>query len=72
MKKLIASKRMQSFLGDPSGMIGATILLVFIFAAFFAPYLAPMNPYDLTSVDQSQILRLAEDYPYRATEKSFQ
>jgi len=56
MKKLIASKRMQSFLGDPSGMIGATILLVFIFAAFFAPYLAPMNPYDLTSVDLANFL----------------
>ena len=56
MKKLIASKRMQSFLGDPSGMIGATILLVFIFAAFFAPYLAPMDPYDLISVDLANFL----------------
>ena len=47
---------MQSFLGDPSGMIGATILLVFIFAAFFAPYLAPMDPYDLISVDLANFL----------------
>ena len=47
---------MQSFLGDPSGMIGATILLVFIFAAFFAPYLAPMDPYDLTTVDLANFL----------------
>jgi peptide/nickel transport system permease protein len=56
MRKFIASKRMQSFLGDPSGMIGATILLVFIFAAFFAPYLAPMDPYDLTTVDLANFL----------------
>jgi peptide/nickel transport system permease protein len=56
MRKFIASKRMQSFLGDPSGMIGATILLVFIFAAFFAPFLAPMDPYDLTTVDLANFL----------------
>ncbi len=37
-------------------MIGATILLVFIFAAFFAPYLAPMDPYDLTTVDLANFL----------------
>jgi len=47
---------MQSFLGDPSGMVGAVILLVFLFAAFFAPYLAPMDPYDLTSVDLANFL----------------
>ena len=47
---------MQSFLGDPSGMIGASILLVFIFAAFFAPFLAPMDPYDLTTVDLANFL----------------
>lgn len=56
MKKFIASKRMQSFLGDPSAMAGGGILLAFIFAAFFAPYLAPMNPYDLTSVDLANFL----------------
>ena len=47
---------MQSFLGDPSAMAGGGILLAFIFAAFFAPYLAPMNPYDLTSVDLANFL----------------
>ncbi len=47
---------MQSFLGDPSGMVGGAILLVFLFAAFFAPYLAPMDPYDLTSVDLANFL----------------
>lgn len=56
MKKLLASKRVQSFLGDPSGMFGGTILLCFLFAAIFAPLLAPMNPYDLTSVDLGNVL----------------
>ncbi len=56
MKKFIASKRMQSFLGDPSAIAGGGILLAFLFAAFFAPYLAPMDPYDLTSVDLANFL----------------
>lgn len=47
---------MQSFLGDPSGMVGAAILVLFISAAFFAPYLAPMDPYDLTTVDLGNFL----------------
>src|SRR5210317_151396 len=56
MKILIASKRMKSFLEDPSALIVETIFIVFIFAALFAPYLAPMNPYDLTSVDLANFL----------------
>jgi len=56
MKKIIASKRMQSFLGDPSGMVGGVILVVFFFAALFAPYLAPTDPYDLTTVDLANFL----------------
>lgn len=47
---------MQSFLSDPSGMVGAAILFLFICAAFFAPYLAPMDPYDLTTVDLGNFL----------------
>jgi len=56
MKKIIASKRVQSLLGDPSGMFGTLILLAFFSAALFAPYLAPMDPYDLTTVDLSNFL----------------
>jgi peptide/nickel transport system permease protein len=56
MRTIIASKRMQSFLGDPSGMVGGVILFVFFFAALFAPYLAPTDPYDLTTVDLANFL----------------
>ncbi len=56
MRTIIASKRMQSFLGDPSGMVGGVILVVFFFAALFAPYLAPTDPYDLTTVDLANFL----------------
>ena len=56
MRTIIASKRMQGFLGDPSGMVGGVILVVFFFAALFAPYLAPTDPYDLTTVDLANFL----------------
>lgn len=45
------SRRMTNFLADPSALVGCAILLSFLVAALFAPQLAPMNPYDLTSVD---------------------
>ena len=47
---------MQSFLHDPSAIIGSSILVVFLFAAIFAPLLAPMDPYDLTKVDLANFL----------------
>jgi len=56
MKNILLSKRVQSFLTDPSGLIGGLILLAFFFAALFAPYLAPMDPYDLVSVDLANYL----------------
>lgn len=56
MKKLLRSRRMQSFLHDPSAVIGLGILLLFLFCAIFAPYIAPMNPYDLMSVDLGDFL----------------
>ncbi len=56
MTKLFASRRMKSFLSDPSALAGSAILIVFIFAALFAPLLAPMDPYDLTKVDLANFL----------------
>jgi len=56
VKNIIASKRMQSFLGDPSGLAGGIILIIFLLAAVFAPYLAPTDPYDLTTVDLANFL----------------
>lgn len=56
MKKFFASKRMQSFLTDPSALVGSSILCIFFIAALFAPYLAPMDPYDLMKVDLANFL----------------
>lgn len=47
---------MQSFLGDPSAVIGASILFLFMVAAIFAPIIAPMDPYDLATVDLANFL----------------
>jgi peptide/nickel transport system permease protein len=56
MKKFLASKRMQSFLTDPSALVGSSILCIFFIAALFASYLAPMDPYDLMKVDLANFL----------------
>lgn len=56
MRKLLRSRRMQSFLHDPSAVTGLSILLFFLFCGIFAPYIAPMNPYDLLSVDLGNFL----------------
>ncbi len=56
MMKILASRRMKNFLSDPSALAGSGILAVFVFAAIFAPLLAPMDPYDLTTVDLGNFL----------------
>ena len=56
MRKLLGSRRMQSFLHDPSAVTGLSILLFFLFCGIFAPYIAPMNPYDLLAVDLGNFL----------------
>lgn len=56
MKKFFASKRVQSFLTDPSAIVGSSILMLFFLAALSAPYLAPMDPYDLMNVDLANFL----------------
>lgn len=38
----------RSFLSTPSGAIGTVIVLVALFVAVFAPYLAPGDPYQIT------------------------
>lgn len=57
VKNILRSRRMHSFLHDPSAIFGCILLLLFIFCALFAPSLAPMNPYDLTSVDLANLLK---------------
>ncbi|MDJ0621542.1 MAG: ABC transporter permease [Desulfocapsaceae bacterium] len=56
MRKILSSRRMQSFLHDPSAVAGLSILLFFLFCAIFAPFIAPMNPYDLLAVDLGNFL----------------
>jgi peptide/nickel transport system permease protein len=50
------SRRMKSFRSDPSAIAGSLILLGFAFAAVFASVIAPMDPYDLTTVDLGNYL----------------
>ncbi|MFN2358167.1 MAG: ABC transporter permease [Desulfotignum sp.] len=50
------SNLVYSFVRDISAMAGALLLVVFIFCALFAPLLAPMDPYDLMTVELSNSL----------------
>jgi peptide/nickel transport system permease protein len=50
------SNLVYSFVRDISAMAGALLLVVFIFCALFAPVLAPMDPYDLMTVELSNSL----------------
>ena len=56
MTKFLKSRRMQSFLGDPSALVGCFLLLGFLLGAILAPLVAPMDPYDLTKVDLANFL----------------
>ncbi len=56
MSNRIKSKYLYNFLRDPSALFGGSILLIFAFAALFAPLIAPMDPYDLASVDLGNFL----------------
>ncbi|MFW6241676.1 MAG: ABC transporter permease [Thermodesulfobacteriota bacterium] len=47
---------MQSFRSEPSAIVGSLILLGFAFAAVFASVIAPMDPYDLTTVELGNYL----------------
>lgn len=53
---MLRSRRFRNLLTDPSAVAGSLILLLFVFCAFFAPQIAPMNPYDLTQVDLANYL----------------
>ncbi len=45
-----------SYLHDPSAIIGSVILLIFVLAAFLAPWITPQNPYDLSAVSLEHFL----------------
>ncbi|MEE4365255.1 MAG: ABC transporter permease [Desulfotignum sp.] len=56
IKNILQSNLVYSFVRDISAIAGAMVLAVFIFCALFAPVLAPMDPYDLTTVELSNSL----------------
>jgi peptide/nickel transport system permease protein len=56
MNGFIINKRFRSFFNDKSAMLGAAIMTTFVFAGIFAPLLAPMDPYDLSSLDLGNML----------------
>jgi peptide/nickel transport system permease protein len=47
---------LNSYLRDPSALLGSFILLVFILAAVLAPWIAPQDPYDLEKVSLEHFL----------------
>jgi peptide/nickel transport system permease protein len=56
IKNILQSNLVYSFVRDISAMTGALLLVIFIFCALFAHILAPMDPYELTTVELSNSL----------------
>ena len=50
------SKHVANFLRAPMALLGCFILMLFFMAAFFAPVIAPMDPYDLEKIDLANFL----------------
>jgi peptide/nickel transport system permease protein len=48
---------LRHFLRSPQALFGASILCICLGAAVFAPYVAPHNPYDLTSLELANRLK---------------
>jgi peptide/nickel transport system permease protein len=55
-KRRIKSRMLHSYLHDPSAIMGSIILVIFILAAFLAPWIAPQNPYDLEKLTLEHFL----------------
>lgn len=55
-KRFVRSKFLHDYLHDSSAIVGSVILLLFIVAALFAPWIAPQNPYDLKTLTLDNFL----------------
>lgn len=55
-KRFVRSKFLHDYLHDPSAIVGSVILLIFIIAALFAPWIAPQDPYDLKTLSLEHFL----------------
>ncbi len=56
-KRFFRSKIIYDFFHDPSALVGSFLLVVFIVAAIFAPWIAPQDPYDLEKVSLEHFLK---------------
>ena len=56
-KRFFRSKIIYDFFHDPSALVGSFLLVVFIVAAVFAPWIAPQDPYDLEKVSLEHFLK---------------
>ena len=52
----LKSKFVYDYLRDPSALVGSFILVLFILAALFAPWISPQDPYDLEKVSLEHFL----------------
>jgi peptide/nickel transport system permease protein len=57
IRKILQSNLVFSFVRDISAMAGAALLVIFISCALFAPVLAPMDPYNLITVELADSLK---------------
>ncbi len=57
IKKFLQSDLVYSFVRDISAITGMVLLVVFVVCALLAPVLAPMDPYDLTTVELADSLK---------------
>jgi len=56
MIDIFKSKHIYNFSKDPMAILGCAIMTIFILSAMFAPLIAPMDPYDLESLDLGNFL----------------
>ena len=52
----LKSKFVHDYLRDPSALVGSFILVLFMLAALFAPWISPQDPYDLEKVSLEHFL----------------
>ncbi|MEX1299736.1 MAG: ABC transporter permease [Desulfotignum sp.] len=57
IRKILQSDLVFSFVRDISAITGMVLLVIFVVCALFAPLLAPMDPYDLTTVELADSLK---------------
>jgi len=55
-KRFFKSRILHDFFHDPSALVGSFLLVVFVLASLFAPWIAPQNPYDLEKVSLTYFL----------------